>query len=107
MITDPSGFSAFNLSTLALTALISIILLSIHISLFSDIAISMLPFSSATAVDAFGLLTSTPVSLIKVVVTIKNISMIKTISNIGVISIVESSGILFFLLIIFQILQFC
>ena len=72
MMTEPSGFSAFSLSTLALTDLRSTLLLSIQISSFAVIAIKILPLSSLTAVDALGLLTSTPVSLTKEVVTIKD-----------------------------------
>ena len=75
----------------ALTAFKSTRLLSIQISSFSVIATNIFPFSSLSAVSAFGLLTSTPVYLTNDVVTMKNMSMIKTMSIIGVKSSAASS----------------
>ena len=103
IITDPSGYSIFNLSMFALTAFKSTRLLSIQISSFSVIATNIFPFSSLSAVSAFGLLTSTPVYLTNDVVTMKNMSMIKTMSIIGVKSSAASSWA--FLLLLYLLIS--
>src|SRR5690606_27292930 len=80
----PSGFSDRSRSISARTAVISTGEPSIQISLFGVIATKILAASGVNAVDASGLVTSTPGSLTNTAVTMKKMSMMNTTSSIGV-----------------------